>query len=192
MSARAPRRTFASPMVVTIVASASFGGCSISTKSPTPPPTITVDDGAPTGSGSRAAPASPVLRPAVTNPPMPGPTPPPVVSPMPGPTPPPVVPPPAPPGPSSRPVADRDYAWFVHKRVDGTCDVTIDVKCPTGKPGMPMPTCNPPPPMAITCPVALAGAQTVTITCVIPAPAVTCPPKTMCNPPPPTAVPCPK
>ena len=197
MSARAPRRTFASPMVVTVVASAALGACIVVAKNPTPPPKITVDDGANTGSSSNAGSAAPQGRPAVTNTPMPGPAvpPPPVVAPPPVPTP--VVPPSS--GPSSRPMADRDYTWSVYKRPDGNCFVSIDVKCPTGKPGMPVPTCNPPPPMAITCPTEMAVAQTVTImqykgtnTCVIPAPAVTCPPKTMCNPPAPKAVPCPK
>jgi hypothetical protein len=191
MSASAPRRTFASPMIVTVVASASLGACIVVAKNPTPPPTITVDEGANSGSGSNAGSAAPQVRPPVTNPPMPGT----VVAPTPTPV---VVVPPEP-TPSTRPVADRDYAWSVYKRPDGNCFVTIDVKCPTGKPGMPMPTCNPPPPMAITCPTEMAVAQTVTImqykgtnTCVIPAPAVTCPPKTMCNPPAPTAVACPK
>lgn len=195
MSARAPRRTFASPMIVTVVASASLGACTIVTKSPTPPPTITVDDGANTGSGSNTANSPPTdptaVRPPVTNPPMPGP----VVAPTP--PPPPVIPPA--PAPSTRPVADRDYSWSVSNGPYGNCYVSIDVKCPTGKPGMPVPTCNPPPPMTMKCPTEIAASQTVTImqykgttACVIAAPAVTCPPKTMCNPPPPTVVACPK
>lgn len=205
MSARAPRRTFASPMVVTVVASASLGACYVVAKNPTPAPTITVDEGANNSSGSGAATTTPMVGPIATNPPMPGTT---TVPPPPPPQPGiprpvttvvvanPVVPPPA--TPSSRPMADRDYAWSVYKRPDGNCFVSIDVKCPTGKPGMPMPTCNPPPPMATTCPIDMAVAQTVTImqykgtnTCVIPAPAVSCPPKTMCNPPAPKAVACP-
>ncbi|MBP9088518.1 MAG: hypothetical protein KBG15_20520 [Kofleriaceae bacterium] len=183
-----------------MVASASFGACLVVAKNPTPTPapTSTIDDGANSGSGSNAATATPVVRPSVTNPPMPGTTttttaPPPVVAPTPTPVLPPV------PTPSTRPLADRDYSWSVYKRPDGNCSASIDVKCPTGKPGMPVPTCNPPPPMTITCPTEMAVAQTVTImqykgtnTCVIPAPAVTCPPKTMCNPPAPTAVSCPK
>jgi hypothetical protein len=182
MSARSPRRTFAAPLVVTVAAGA-LGACIIATKKE-PARIITTNDGSAgntANAGSNAA-VDPVLPPMPPMPPMPprG-NPPPPRAPL-----------------ATRAVADRDYSWIVSKNSDGSCVAAIDVQCPTGKPGAAVPTCNPPPPMATTCPESMQSPSIKVVqfkgstTCMIQQAATACPPNTMCNPPPPTQVACPQ
>ena len=98
------------------------------------------------------------------------------------------------------PVATSDRTWTV-MRSGGTCQAHVAVSCPKGTPGQPMPTCNPPPPKAYTCPqfmttdgaievVQYAGSNVCQVVNKTPPPK--CPPNTMCNPPPPQKVTCPQ
>jgi len=72
----------------------------------------------------------------------------------------------------------------------------IKVECPKGKPGGPMPTCNPPPPMKYACPDGVTLDKPITVitfgdTCAIQPEPMQCPPNAICNPPRPRQVPCP-
>ncbi|MDB4961591.1 MAG: hypothetical protein JWP01_1590 [Myxococcales bacterium] len=221
MAARSPRRSFASPFVVTLAASLPVAGCYVQTRTPAPAPTHTRGDG--------PAPQEQAVL-THSNPPRPSqgeeqpsqphtsmPThaterpqgPPPVQASQPT-QPRPAMPTHAterPQGqqpvqqtPAPAPVAKSDRTWTV-MRSDGTCKAHVVVSCPKGKPGQPMPTCNPPPPVAYTCPtfmttdgaievVQFAGSNACQV--VNKAPPPKCPPGAMCNPPPPQKVTCPQ
>src|SRR5262245_55864460 len=61
-------------------------------------------------------------------------------------TPPALNPPPATSPPTSPPgPVDYDQSWTVTKS-GGTCRAQPEVECPKAEPGLPAPTCNPPPP----------------------------------------------
>ena len=96
------------------------------------------------------------------------------------------------------PVAKRDRRWTV-TRATGTCSAYTDSSCPKPPPGQPIPSCNPPPPMAYTCPATMADNSMMKVVqyagqsvCQIEQPPMNCPPKAMCNPPPPQKVACPQ
>lgn len=93
---------------------------------------------------------------------------------------------------------DAHLEWSLSKR-NGKCYVMGHVDCPKGRPGGPMPTCNPPPPREYPCPadgiISEGGTKTIQQdgnNCRIMPEMPKCPPHTMCNPPPPRDVPCPK
>lgn len=208
MAARSPRRSFASPFVVTIAA--ALPACYVQPAAP--PPQTPRDHTAqvppdhqtppPVGSTSTAGTTDySQQQPQVhTNPPRP-------TDPTAQPTTP--RPPvsststagnerPSPTTPTPTPAAATDRRWTVSK-ASGTCRTYIESKCPTAPKGQPQPTCNPPPPTAYTCPpnlddnssakIVQAAGQT---TCMIEYPMPTCPAGTMCNPPRPQKVPCPQ
>jgi hypothetical protein len=98
--------------------------------------------------------------------------------------------PPPPPSPSEQ------ASWTVFRGKDG-CMAAIKVSCPTGEPGKPMPTCNPPPPFKYACPTGVTIDKPITVitfgdSCAIEPEPIHCPPHTACNPPRPRTVPCPK
>lgn len=173
MSARTPRRSFARSFVVTLAAVPACGGG---------------------GGGAGSGP------PMIGNPPAPEPTvptspPEPTPAPTPDPTPTPAPGEPAQAKPGKAP--DYSQHWIVTKN-GATCLAQPRVECPKGVPGQPMPTCNPPPASAYTCPDGMgAGPITVvryanTFDCVIEPPPTRCPEGVRCNPPPPRRVECPK
>ena len=79
------------------------------------------------------------------------------------------------------------------------CSAMARVECPKPKkPGDPVPTCNPPPPMKIECPSNWDGKNALTVVkyantteCVVEVAATGCPQKAACNPPPPRKTACP-
>ncbi|MBA2542661.1 MAG: hypothetical protein H0V17_23660 [Deltaproteobacteria bacterium] len=79
------------------------------------------------------------------------------------------------------------------------CQAMVDVQCPKGEPGKPMPTCNPPPPIKYACPTGFEDGDTLKIVlragateCFVDFGPSTCPANAKCNPPPPRKVACPK
>ena len=92
-----------------------------------------------------------------------------------------------------------DQRWTVHKNDQGTCSAMARVDCPKPKkPGDPVPTCNPPPPMKVECPADWDGKAPLAIVqyanqshCQVEQPPIKCPPNATCNPPPPRKVACP-
>lgn len=176
MAARTPRRTFASSFVVTLAAipAASMGCNPPPPQSPgahghvNPPPPAYVEP---------ATPATPAAEPAAPAPP-----------------PPPAQPPAAEPADAPPTHAAR---WHVTKRGDA-CMAQPHVECPTGAPGQPVPTCNPPPPRAYECPPNMTEAS-LTVerrpgdpACFVERAPMRCPEGARCNPPPPRRVACPK
>jgi hypothetical protein len=91
-----------------------------------------------------------------------------------------------------------DQRWLVSKQGTG-CQAMARTECPKPKnPGDQVPTCNPPPPMKVTCPENWDGKEAITIVmyanqanCFIEPAPVKCPPNVACNPPPPRKVACP-
>jgi hypothetical protein len=88
--------------------------------------------------------------------------------------------------------------WTVFKRGE-ECFAGIQVDCPKGEPGQPMPTCNPPPAMKYACPADLSLERPIQVVqyagsdgCMIEPEPISCPPGAACNPPPPQPVPCPE
>jgi len=71
-----------------------------------------------------------------------------------------------------------------------------DIRCPTGKPGQPMPTCNPPAARDYTCPTGITSYPITIVmragTCMVDIVAAKCPPNMHCNPPPMRRVTCPE
>ena len=130
------------------------------------------------------------------------PAPQPTPAPAPSPAPPVVVT--NPPPPSSGGTAQTaqtytfDQRWTVMKSSTG-CQAMAKVECPKpSKPGGPVPTCNPPPPMKVACPDGWDGKESITIVqyanqanCMIEPPPMNCPKGAACNPPPPRKVACP-
>ncbi len=198
---RAPRRTFATPFVLTLAlpfgACVADGGVHSSSNQPPPPPPPQNEP------VSTAPPPRPPV--AVVNPPRPMPEEPPpthtVNPPAPQPEPPkrpPVMNPPRP-VPVDTSVEKFDQHWTV-SRHGAACTAFNDDACkmPNHKPGDPMPTCNPPMPSAYKCPSDLADGASLKIVrrasatqCVVDAPAFKCPYNAKCNPPPPRVVDCP-
>jgi hypothetical protein len=180
MAARSPRRSFATPFVVTLAGSAALAACFVE---PAP----------------RATQPQPNTTPTQVEPPQPAPH---VVAnpPMPAPEPAPAAPPPAvianPPRP--QPVAKTDRHWTVTRAGDN-CRASSNDACPPVPKGQPIPTCNPPPPMAYSCPDGSVNGESLTVVqhagqsvCTIEAAPVTCPKGMSCNPPPPRKVACPQ
>ena len=83
--------------------------------------------------------------------------------------------------------------WSIVTMGDGSCAAEANIQCPPPDVG----TCNPPPPITITCP---AGAkqggfrieEQADHTCIVLAPMADCPAGMSCNPPPPRQIECPK
>jgi len=180
---RSPRRSFAAPFVVTALgaaASAGFTSCNppAATRDTNPTgPDVVADPGAGAGSadpGTGGADGSGELA-------DPG-----AVGPGHGYTQP------------SPPRRDGETRWTVY-RSDKGCMAAVQVDCPKpATPGGQMPTCNPPPPMTVTCPEGLSFDRPVEIgqyandkTCYLVPAEYTCPEGAICNPPPPRAVACP-
>jgi hypothetical protein len=178
MPAHTPRRSFASPFVVTLAAAPACWS------NAAPPPTQEpVTQPVPqTAQAGSADPTPPVI---VANPPRPTAGSADSAPPIPTQNPPP-------------PQPTQTY-WTVMK-TDKGCSAAIRVECPKPEPGKPMHTCNPPPLRPYACPDNLAdllAAGPVTIvgdgtTCATELVMPTCPPHVMCNPPRPRTVKCPQ
>ena len=176
MAARTPRRSFASPFVITL---AVVPACYTTSNEPPPsprqePPRVTDP------SGPDPSPAPTV----VANPPRPEPAP--AQESRPGV----IVNPPRP-----QPPSPAERAWTLSKGASG-CEALAVVDCPKPAPGGPMISCNPPPPVAYPCPdgVDLTAPRTIITVgngCELSRAPEHCPPGKRCNPPPPKAVPCP-
>ncbi len=174
MAARTPRRTFATPFVITL---AAIPACYVQSapQQPQPQPQP-VAQPQPQPSDSH-----PVV---VVNPPRPQPDPQPQPQPQPDPQPNPSVihNPPRPQAPTS---------WHVYKTASG-CEAAVNVECPTGA------TCNPPPPQKYDCPPGIVMGKPLTVVavnnsqCIVEQPPPSCPPGAVCNPPRPKPFPCPK
>lgn len=199
MAARSPRRTFAAPFVVTL---AAVPACYVDSTTPPPrqpQPVVSAPQPEPDTGGETV----------MANPPRPTPAP----EPTPATTPPTkagggavvqtggTATTPASPAPSAPPTATTypfDQRWTVTKSGTG-CLAYAQVDCPKpAKKGDPVPTCNPPPPMAIACPDGVTASASVTVVqyanqseCMVEPAPVKCPPNVMCNPPPPRKVACP-
>ena len=87
-------------------------------------------------------------------------------------------------------------SWTVFK-TDTGCMVSINVGCPTGEPGRPMPACDPPPSFHYDCPPGLTMKRPITVitfgdSCAIEPEPIHCPDHGACNAPRPRTVPCPR
>jgi outer membrane biosynthesis protein TonB len=188
MASRTPRRSFATPFVVTLVA---VPACYVQSApppstGPQPPPAQTAEPAQPPPPATQPTdPQTPPTRPPViVNPPRPTPTPQPAPTPPPQPQPQPTPPP--------QPTQTAQQQWTVFKGKDG-CLAAIKVEC------QPNATCNPPPPFKYACPEKLSVDKPITLTssdggatCFYYAPMPACPKGAMCNPPPPRQLACPK
>lgn len=200
MSARAPRRSFATPFVLTLAAIPA--ACTVQSAPPPQGPTQTSathdhrDEPTPTNPPPvEAQPTSPDMTP-VANPPRPA--------------------QPAQAGvndqvkgtastnantvaqskPSVKPgpAPARGYREWTVTRRDGKCESMVKVHCPEGV------MCNPPPPAKYACPKQLAAdndhidviQRAEKGDCFIDFGEMSCPPDASCNPPPPQKVACPK
>jgi hypothetical protein len=172
MAARTPRRSFATPFVITLAAAPACyvqstppaAGPSTTTTSAPPPTTPTTMPDQPPAQG----PAGPTQGPGpvVVNPPM----------------------------PQSPPASTTpgNTKWTVYKTADG-CMAAYKVEC------QPKATCNPPPPFKYACPPNVSLDSPITVAsnadgsaCFVDYGPTSCPPNTACNPPRPTPVSCPK
>ena len=168
MAARTPRRTFATPFVVTL---AAVPACYVqSAPQPQPQPVVQQQP--------QPQPDShPVI---VSNPPRPQPEQPPPSDPPPH-----VIVNPPPPQPTTA------TSWHVFKTNDG-CEAIVNVQCPKGA------ACNPPPPQKYDCPPGIVAGKPLTVVtvnngeCVVEQAPTSCPPNVMCNPPRPHPFACPK
>lgn len=170
MAARTPRRTFATPFVVTLAAAPA---CYVQSQ-PQPPQPVVTSTPEPQPSDSH-----PVV---VVNPPRPQPQPQPQPDPQPQPNPSVIHNPPRP---------QASASWHVFKTKDG-CEAVVNVQCPTGA------MCNPPPPQKYDCPPGIVMGKPINVVtdgnggCIVEQQPPSCPPNVMCNPPRPTQVACPK
>lgn len=163
MAARTPRRSFATPFVVTLAAAPACYVQSAPPKAPQPAPTQTAQpDPAP----------APGPGPVVVNPPRPQPTP--------------TTEPASPP-----PVAPMSQKWSVYRAKDG-CMAAVQVTCPPGTMCNPPPPfkyeC--PSNVSLDKPVTVKSSPDGQ-SCYVEYPPVKCPPNVACNPPRPTPVTCP-
>ena len=169
MAARTPRRSFATPFVITLAAAPA---CYVqSTPGPSGPTTTTTTSAPPTTTNPTPD------QPQTQGPPTTGPGP--VVV--------------NPPMPQSQPAAPPNTKWTVFKQADGACMAAFKVEC------QPKATCNPPPPFKYECPQNVSLEKAITVAsnadgsaCFVDYGPVSCPPNTACNPPRPTPVACPK
>lgn len=196
MAARFPRRRFATPFVVTLAGTTALAACFVE---PAPRAARPQPQPRPTAGATPTEPAPPPPQ-VVSNPPRPtpAPTPPPqVITNPPRPT---TAPPPAvianPPPP--QPVAKATRRWSIRKAGE-TCEAFSNDGCPTAPNGQPVPTCNPPPPIAYACPDGMTAGDPLTVVqlagqreCQIEYGATSCPSGARCNPPPPRKVTCPR
>jgi hypothetical protein len=171
MAARLPRRSFATPFVITLAAAPA--ACYVQGN---PPPST--------------YPQEPAPAPSQTPPPTQ--TPPPVEQTNPNQPPPTVITnPPRPQNPDTQVQATNQTSqWTVFKSGDG-CQAAVKTECPKGA------MCNPPPPIKYACPENVTLPVTVVTrdggaTCAIEFPMPSCPPNAACNPPRPRPVACPK
>lgn len=96
--------------------------------------------------------------------------------------------------------AKYEQKWTVMKfKGNADCQAMVDVTCPKGEPGKPMPTCNPPPPIKYACPSGFQQGDTLKIVlrvgatdCFADYGPTKCPDGVKCNPPPPRKVACPE
>jgi hypothetical protein len=217
MAARSPRRSFASPFVVTLAASLPVAACYVQTR--TPPPTHARGDSPPpqaqpdlpTHTENPPRPVQPTEQPSQPHtampthaterpqgqPPVQQTQPPQPANPMPRhATERPQRPPPM--QQTSTPVVKEDRYWTV-TRSGSTCQVSPEFSCPKPQAGVAV-SCNPPRPVAYPCPSSMttgsvrvmqyAGSDYCQV--VITTPPLKCPPNAICNPPPPQKVTCPQ
>jgi hypothetical protein len=194
MAARTPRRSFATPFVVTLAAApACYVQSAPQQPEPAPqqnaPGTVVANPPRPQEQPvAQTPPPDTRPNPVVMNPPRPAdPQPTPVVMNPPRPSPPVGQ---SPPGSiSGGPAAGT--TWHVFKTKDG-CEAAIDVSCPKGA------TCNPPPPQKYDCPDGIVTGKPMTIVsegeniCHVAVDPPSCPKGAMCNPPRPRRVTCPQ
>lgn len=193
MAARAPRRTFATPFVVTL---AAVPACYVQSSPQPQSQPVAQTDPQPTDS-------HPVV---VSNPPRPQPQPQPPPQPQPQqPNPSAIHNPPRPqPDPAQTqpaqeppkvvvnpPRPQSPGSWHVYKTASG-CEAAVNVHCPAGA------MCNPPPPKAYTCPPGIVMGKPITVvtdgsgTCIVEQAPVSCPTGAVCNPPRPKPFACPQ
>jgi len=188
MSARSPRRRFASPFVITLAA--AIPACAtpnspatqpVATQlhaDPPPPPEAIAEPTA--GEPATPAPNPSRVEPLHKNPPPPRPAP--TMAKWPEPS-------------------KYEQKWYVSKAAS-TCNAHQDVRCPEPEAGKPRMTCNPPAPIAYACPDSVAAPFKIVlrvgaVDCFVDAPPFSCPtpepgkPAKTCNPPPPQRVACP-
>jgi hypothetical protein len=192
MSARQLRRAFAAPFVITLAGSAALAACG---PKPLPkhtnPPGPHTNPPAPEAAGSghdhdHDHSAGEAKTPSPTDPATPAPT----AEPHHNPPPPEVV----------KLPAKYEQKWTVIKHEGkADCSAMVDVTCPKGEPGQPMPTCNPPPPIKYACPAGFKDGETMKIIlrvgatdCFVDRGSTKCPAGVKCNPPPPRMVACPE
>jgi len=176
MAARTPRRSFATPFVVTLAAAPA---CYVQT---TPPPSQPQPQPTDPQQPHTNPPQDPTRPPIVVNPPRPQ-------NPDTQPQTPPPQPPPQTPT-QTTPTQTSVAKWTIFKTSDG-CQAAVKTECPKGV------MCNPPPPIKYACPdntslpltiVSSDGGQT----CAVEVLPVKCPEGAICNPPRPRQYPCPK
>src|SRR3569623_1003702 len=134
MAARTPRKTFATPFVVTL---AAVPACYVQ-PAPQPQPVVTSTP----QPQSQPSDSHPVV---ISNPPRPQPAPPPKPSVILN-----------PPRPQPQPQPQAAGSWHVFKTGDG-CEAIVNVQCPHGA------ACNPPPPQKYACPPGIVAGQPLTI-----------------------------
>lgn len=185
MAARSPRRSFASPFVVTLAAAVPVTACVVQSRPGTRSSTDSMGNPS-TGQVSTTTTPPNATGGTATGPAAPGPGDTTVVANPPRPQ--------TDPGaqPQPTPPPSRDARWTVMKQGD-KCLAYVDVQCPAGA------TCNPPPPKAYACLPAMAAGESVKIVqkagaaeCMTEPAMPACPPNAACNPPRPQKVPCPK
>ncbi len=165
MAARAPRRSFARPFVITLAAAPA---CFVSSSTPPSQPVSQAAPGQPSQSDPAPATPPPSQSPViVANPPHPRPQ-----------------------GPAEQaPAPPPETRWTITKTATG-CQSMVDVTCPAGAMCNP----PPPQPYECPKMVKLPAKVTTfgKDACVVEREPVQCPPGAICNPPPPQRVPCPK
>ncbi|HEY4239800.1 MAG TPA: hypothetical protein VGM88_08290 [Kofleriaceae bacterium] len=195
MSARSVRRTFATPLVITVAS-----GCFVD-RPPPPvyhnpppqnPPSVVVEpqDRPPYPPSTYQAAPTTTQPPTYVQPGQPSP----YVQPSPSTAQPGVVMNPPPPGVAPANAVDR--RWTISRSIN-QCLASLQYACPAPTPGAP--ACVPPGPTLYTCPPDLPDSATMILyqragepDCyVLPAP-MSCPPNVMCNPPPPRKAICPQ
>ncbi len=164
MAARPPRRSFATPFVITLAAAPA---CYVTPVSkPSDPPrqpqeTMPAQPPPPSTTAPAPAPATQGPPPVIVNPPMP-----------------------------QAQTVSPNTKWSVYKQADGACMAAVKVECKPQATCNPPPPFKYECPQGATLPATVASNADGTA-CVLEYPMPKCPPNTACNPPRPTPVACP-
>lgn len=162
MAARTPRRSFATPFVITLAAApACYVQSSPPPAQPQPAPAPSTQPAPPAQPTPSPAPAQQPAPPVVINPPMP-----------------------------QAQTVSPNTKWTVYKQADGACMAAVKVECKPQATCNPPPPFKYECPQGATLPATVASNADGTA-CAIEYPMPKCPPNTACNPPRPTPVACP-